>query len=292
MHRTNQICIRKYCHMSDFFIYNDKYYKEGTAVISQNNRSFKFGDGLFETLKITKGKIQLSEYHFKRLYSGMETLQFQIPKHFTPDYLQGKIVALFKKNKHIAGVRIRLMIFRGDGGLYDPKDHFPNYIIQTWDIENYQVLNPNGLHIDIYHDAIKSCDKFANLKCNNYLPYVMAALHAKNIKVNDCILLNSFNRVCDTSIANIFIIKKGEVYTPPLSEGCVAGVIRQFLLEKLNMDFTIIEKPISVEELENADEVFVTNSIRGIRWVNQFRDSKYSNTAIKKIHKIFLKTLY
>ena len=278
--------------MSHFFIYNDKPYKEGTAVISQDNRSFKFGDGLFETLKITKGKIQLSEYHFKRLYSGMETLQFQIPKHFTADYLQAKIVALFKKNKHIADVRVRLIIFRGDGGLYDPNDHFPNYIIQTWDIENYKVLNPNGLHIDIYQEAIKSCDKFANLKSNNYLPYVMAALHAKNIKVNDCILLNSFNRVCDTSIANIFIIKNGEVYTPPLSEGCVAGVIRKFILEKLNLDFTIIEKPISVEELENADEVFVTNSIKGIRWVNQFRDSKYSNTAVKKIHKIFLKTIY
>jgi len=120
----------------------------------------------------------------------------------------------------------------------------------------------------------------------------MAALHAKNIKVNDCILLNSFNRVCDTSIANIFIIKNGDLYTPPLSEGCVAGVIRQFILEKLNLDFTIIEKPISVEELENADEVFVTNSIKGIRWVNQFKDSKYSNTAVKKIHKIFLKTIY
>ncbi|MEJ7671501.1 MAG: hypothetical protein WKF59_01975 [Chitinophagaceae bacterium] len=72
-----------------------------------------------------------------------------------------------------------MIIFRGDGGLYDPKDHFPNYIIQTWDIENYKVLNPNGLHIDIYQEAIKSCDKFANLKSNNYLPYVMAALHAK-----------------------------------------------------------------------------------------------------------------
>jgi len=269
--------------MSIFFTYNDKIYKDGTAVITPENRSLRYGDGLFETLKMHKGVIQLRDYHFERLFSGMKMLQFQLPDYFTAAYLKNKILELYKKNQHNSFTRIRLMVFRGNGGLYNPENHFPNYIIQTWSIEHTEELNSNGLIIDVYPDAKKSCDKFANLKSNNYLPYIMAALHAKKIKVNDCILLNNYDRVCDTTIANIFIIKNDIIYTPPLSDGCVAGVMRRWIIEKLHAGFKIIEKEISIDELENADEVFLTNSIKGIRWVKQFRNKEYKNRLVKQI---------
>ncbi len=278
--------------MSIFFTCNDKIYKEGTSVISPDNRSLRYGDGLFETLKIYKGILQLGDYHFERLFSGMEMLQFEIQKYFTAAYLENKIAELCKKNQHDLFIRVRLMIFRGNGGLYDPENNFPNYIIQTWSIDGFSGLNSNGLIIDVYPDAKKSCDKFSHLKSNNFLPYIMAALHAKTIKANDCILLNNYDRVCDTTIANIFIIKDEVIYTPALSEGCVAGVMRRFVIEKLTSDFKIIEKPLSIEELQNADEVFLTNSIKGIRWVKQFRDSQYNNIRVKKIHELFIKTIY
>jgi len=269
--------------MSIFFTYNDKIYKDGTAVITPENRSLRYGDGLFETLKMHKGVIQLRDYHFERLFSGMKMLQFQLPEYFTAAYLENKILELYKKNQHNSFTRVRLMVFRGNGGLYNPENHFPNYIIQTWSIEHTEELNSNGLIIDVYPDAKKSCDKFANLKSNNYLPYIMAALHAKKIKVNDCILLNNYDRVCDTTIANIFIIKDDIIYTPPLSDGCVAGVMRRWIIEKLHAGFKIIEKEISIDELENADEVFLTNSIKGIRWVKQFRNKEYKNRLVKQI---------
>ena len=269
--------------MSIFFTYNDKIYKDGTAVITPENRSLRYGDGLFETLKMHKGVIQLRDYHFERLFSGMKMLQFQLPEYFTAPYLENKILELYKKNQHNSFTRVRLMVFRGNGGLYNPENHFPNYIIQTWSIEHTEELNSNGLIIDVYPDAKKSCDKFANLKSNNYLPYIMAALHAKKIKVNDCILLNNYDRVCDTTIANIFIIKDDIIYTPPLSDGCVAGVMRRWIIEKLHAGFKIIEKEISIDELENADEVFLTNSIKGIRWVKQFRNKEYKNRLVKQI---------
>jgi|ERR1035437_11441 len=269
--------------MSIFFTYNDKIYKDGTAVITPENRSLRYGDGLFETLKMHKGVIQLRDYHFERLFSGMKMLQFQLPDYFTAAYLENKILELYKKNQHNSFTRVRLMVFRGNGGLYNPENHFPNYIIQTWSIEHTEELNSNGLIINVYPDAKKSCDKFANLKSNNYLPYIMAALHAKKIKVNDCILLNNYDRVCDTTIANIFIIKDDIIYTPPLSDGCVAGVMRRWIIEKLHAGFKIIEKEISIDELENADEVFLTNSIKGIRWVKQFRNKEYKNRLVKQI---------
>ena len=278
--------------MSIFFTYNDKIYKDETAIIAPDNRSLRYGDGLFETLKINKGVIQLRDYHFERLFSGMGMLQFEIPAYFTPAYLENKISELCKKNQHNSFARARLMVFRSNGGLYDPKNHLPNYIIQTWDIDYTGELNSNGLMIDIYPDAKKSCDQFANLKSNNFLPYTMAALHSKKIKVNDCFLLNNYNRICDTTIANIFIIKDGIIYTPPLSEGCIAGVMRRFVIKQFQQpEFSLIEKSISVEGLENADEVFLTNSIHGISWVKQFRDKTYTNHKIKEIH-TFIQQLF
>ena len=278
--------------MSIFFTYNDKIFKEGTSVITPDNRSLRYGDGLFETIKVNNGILQLRDYHFERLFSGMKMLQFEMPKYFTIDYLESKIIALCKKNHHNAFARVRLMIFRGNGGLYDAENNSPNYIIQTWNIEPATELNSNGLIIDVYPDAKKASDKFANIKSNNFLPYVMAALHAKQLKVNDCILLNNDERICDSTIANIFIIKDNIIYTPSLNEGCVAGVLRRFIIEKFQPDLKIIEKPISIGELENADEVFLTNSIKGIRWVKEFRNSQYSNVSVKKIHELFLKTIY
>ncbi len=272
--------------MNLFFTYNDKIYKNWTAVITPDNRAFRYGDGIFETLKVHKGIIQLRDYHFERLFSGLSMLQFELPKNFTAAYLENKILELCKKNLHNSFTRVRLMIFRGNGGLYDAENHLPNYIIQTWSIENNDELNSNGLTIDIYPDAKKSCDSLANLKSNNYLPYIMAALYTKKIWVNDCILLNNHDRICDTTIANIFIIRDGIIYTPPLSEGCVAGVMRRFVIEKLKLSsgFKVIEKPISLEDMQNADEVFLTNAIKGIRWVKQFENIDYKNKVIQDMY--------
>ena len=269
--------------MSIFFTCNDKIYKDGTPVITPDNRSFRYGDGLFETIKINNGIIQLRDYHFERLFLGMKLLQFEIPKHFTAEYLEKKITELCEKNQHNSFARVRLIIFRSNGGLYDA-ENTPHYIIQTWNIEAATELNSNGLIIDVYPDARKVCDQFSNIKSNNFLPYVMAALYAKNIKVNDCLLLNNFDRIADSTIANIFFIKDDVIYTSPLSEGCVAGVMRRFIIEKFSSKFAVIEKPFSIDELQNADEIFLTNSIKGIRWVKQFRNTIYSNCQIKLIH--------
>jgi branched-chain amino acid aminotransferase len=268
-----------------FFIFNDKIFEEDENIVSPDSRGLRYGDGLFETIKVCKGNIKLADYHFQRLFSGMEILKFVRPAHLTADYLQNKIIQLYKKNAHNSLARLRLMIFRSNGGLNDAADNLPNWVIQSWELTDTGELNSNGLILDIYDAAKKSCDILANIKSNNFLPYVMAAMHAKEIKVNDCIILNNYNRICDTTIANIFLIRDNIIYTPPLSEGCIAGVMRRFVIEKLQINFTLIEKEISIDELQNADEVFITNSIKGIRWVKQFRNKEYSNNIVKEIHK-------
>ena len=163
--------------MSIFFNYNDKIYKEGEIILTADNRSFKYGDGLFETMKALDGPIILKDYHFQRLFSGLIALQFEIPGYFTPAFLEKKIVELCKKNKHTHSARIRLTVFRDEG--LNNYGNSLGYIIQTWNLVNDSKLNTEGLIIDVYPQSKKSYDVFSNFKTNNFLPYAMGALYAK-----------------------------------------------------------------------------------------------------------------
>lgn len=277
----------------NYFNYNGKLYPEGSPVAGADNRGLRYGDGLFETMKMKNGKIIFEDEHFARLWKGLNVLQFEIPKHFSAGKLQAEIVLLATKNSHTPAARIRLSVFRGDGGLYDAMNHVPNFIIQSWNLpEGNGEWNSNGLVMGIYGDVKKSCDILSNLKHNNYLPCVMAALAAKKEKWNDAILLNAYGRICDSTIANIFIIKETVICTPSLSEGCVAGVMRKSIIRHLfNTGYELAEKEITVEALLNADEVFLTNSIYNLRWVQRIGDTTYRNDITKNIFSGIIPTI-
>ena len=254
-------------------------------VVGPSSRGLRYGDGLFETMKVRDGTIQLKELHFQRLFTSLAVLKFILPPHFTPGMLEEQILILCKKNHFISSVRIRLLILRSNGGLFDPENHTPNFLIESIPLEQLFELNSNGLVVDICPGIQKSCDSLSNLKSNNFLPYVMAALWAKEQKLNDAIVLNTFGRICDSTIANIFIISGGRLVTPPLSEGCVAGVMRQWLINKLpSLGFGVDERPITISQLHAADEVFFTNVIKGIRWVKRTGSSAFTNKVIKQIY--------
>lgn len=275
-----------------FFVYNNKFYPAGTAVISSGNRSLRYGDGLFETIKAVNGNIINKEYHFERLFNGLDLLQFEVPKSLNAVFFEKKIMELVAKNGHENIARIRLMLFRGNGGIFDPENLQPNYIIESWPLKKEIEINTNGLVVDVFLGAKKSCDSFSNLKSNNYLPYVMAGLYAKKNHLNDCIVLNSFGRVCDSAIANIFIVEKDTIITPPLSEGCVAGVMRRWMLEKFDLKgFKVIEKNLSINDILNASEFFLTNSVYHLRWVKNFREKNYGNKITKEIYNYILQTI-
>lgn len=272
---------------------NGKVYSADKLLISPNNRSFRYGDGFFETMKMINGKIVLADYHFERLFSSLDLLQFEKPNYFTVDYLKKNIEELAKKNGHSKLARVRLMIYRGNGGLYDPENHFPNHLIQTWELNpSNNKLNENGLVIDIFKDARKACDHYSHVKSNNYLSYAMAALWAKKNKLNDAIVLNSFDRIADATIANVFIVYNGTVKTPALTEGCVSGVMRRHIIACLRKEnIPVEETKIETEELENASEVFFTNAGYGIRWIQRCGNSNYTNELSGLLYKKFVETI-
>jgi len=277
-----------------FLNYNGKIHRSNDLLIQADNRSFRYGDGFFETMKMINGKIILSEFHFERLFASLEILKFQRPNYFTKEYLEESIVALTKKNIHDKLARIRLTIFRGNGGLYDAQNNTPNYIVQSWSLNNESnSFNENGLVIDIFKEAKKACDNFSHIKSNNYLAYAMAALWAKQNRLNDALLLNSGERIADATIANIFIIKDGIIKTPALTEGCISGVMRKYLLQCFREKNIVAEESqITVDDIFNAKEVFLTNAIFGIKWVKQAGEKMYENSTASMLHKKFIIPLF
>ena len=274
-----------------FFIYNKQFFHLGMPVITHENRSFRYGDGLFETMRMQQGKIVHMNFHFERLFDGMKILGVELPVFFSEEYFIDTVNELLLKNSISANAKIRLMVFRGDEGLFDIENS-TNFIIETFPLSGEIELNRQGLIIDVFPDVRKSADCFSNIKSNNYLPSVMAARFAKKNNLDEAIILNAFGRVCESAIANIFIIKDEKIITPLLAEGCVAGTMRRWMMEKLLLrNLKIEEKSLSVEELLSADELFLTNSIQPVRWVKQFRDKTYGNERVKEVFQHFIESM-
>ena len=269
--------------MKKYFNYNGRFFADDETVLSKDDRSYRYGDGLFETMKLINGNILLEDYHFERLFLGLDVLKFNIPVLFTKEQIEKEIKELSKKNECENSARIRLSVSRGNGGLYDCDNKF-SYLIECWPLEQ-KGFNENGLIIDVYPDARKSIDVFSNLKSANYLPYVIAAIWAKENKLNDALILNQHERICDSTIANVFWVKDNKIFTPPLNEGCVAGVMRKKILELVarNFDHGMQEAVLTQDILLQADEVFLTNATTGIRWVKECRGKVYKSTISRKI---------
>ena len=277
-----------------FLFYNGTITKADKLLISPDNRSFRYGDGFFETIKVLNVEILLVDYHMERLYASLELLQFQRPNYFTPAYLKEQVLEVTKKNYHDKLARIRVTIFRGEGGLYDVSNHFPHHLVQSWELNpSNNFLNDNGLVMDIFTEARKVCDHYSHVKSNNYLSYAMAALWAKKNKLNDALLLNPYGNIADSTIANVFIVKDGVVKTPALTEGCVSGNMRRHLLKCMrDADMPVAETEITADDVRQAQEIFLTNAIYGIRWVKQCGESGYSSSMAAVLHKKFIEPLF
>ncbi|MBS1566991.1 MAG: aminotransferase class IV family protein [Bacteroidetes bacterium] len=261
--------------MALFLFYDNTWQDTQTPLLTAASRGFRYGDGLFETMYATPDGIRLRDYHFQRLFSGMQLLQLQLPEMYDAAFLAAAIGTLCRKNNH-PHARIRLTVFRADGNLFDDPATPAHCIIESQPLAG-PAAQASPLATGIYPHARKAMDPFANLKSNNYLPSAMAALHARRQGWEDALLLNAAGRLCESAIANIFIFRNGRLHTPPLSEGCVAGTMRRFLLENLPaLGQPVAETPISTDDLYNADEVFLTNALRLLRPVSRCGHREYN----------------
>ena len=262
--------------------YNGKLFLETENIFTVNNRAFKYGDAIFETIRIIDGKLCFLPDHFERLKKGMDFLQFKNCEMSFEDITK-QMEELIIKNNLKKGARVRLTVFREAEGFYTPLNEKCGYVIEAKPIEtNHYILNEKGLLVDIYNLHRRSTSKLSNIKTTNDIPQILAGLYALENNLDDCIILNKHNRIVETTNSNIFLYKKNNIYTPSLDEGCMDGVMRKQILkiaEKLKIN--IFEGMLNANVLLQADEVFLTNVVKGVQWVKTFKEKNYINEATK-----------
>mgnify|MGYP001162856348 CR=1 FL=1 len=259
----------------DNIYYNTNFLKKEQLNISIDNRAFKYGDSFFETIKCISGNPIFWEDHYFRMAASFGVLKMNPPDHFDIDNFQSIIKNLLQKNKlYNCSARVRVSFFRTSGGYYLPNCRDVNFIIESEKlIQNKYYLNEHGLHVSIYKENIIPKNILSNIKTNNKLLNTMASIYVKENAYDDCLLINSDNNIVEAISGNIFIIKDGLIYTPPLLDGCLDGIMRKIICKEMRN--YVQEKSISFSHLLNADEVLITNVISGIKWVYKINKKIY-----------------
>ena len=264
--------------MNEFDIFNGYVIEKGEKLFNSGNRSFKYGDGVFETMKVVDGEVLYWEEHFKRLEFGIKTLKLENTI-YTKEYWEKEIEKIIQKN-YYKFAKIRLTVYRDSPGLYTPLTNRIGFIMEglRFDKADFS-YEAQGISLGVYTDNFKPIGMLSNCKTTSTILYVMSSIYKKEIGLDDVVVLNNLGNVCETSNSNLFIVKDGEIYTPPITEGCIAGVMRnQVIVISKELNKLVIEKPLIIKDLEEADEIFLTNVIMGVQNVKIFKDKVKKNT--------------
>lgn len=268
-----------------FINFNGKVLPANQAVLTIDNRSFRYGDGLFESMRYLNGKLRYAELHVERLQRGMIALKLEGYKKITVSFLTQKVEELVKRNQFGLNARVRLTVYRDSEGLYSPTGNQFGYSISISQAdESSYSPTAKGLIVDVYDEVTKPVNSLANLKTCNSLVYVMAGVYRKQQALDEVFVLNSNGFLCEAISANVFVVFKKQIYTPALSEGCIAGVMRQVVMQiakENNME--VVEAQINPEILNKAEEVFLTNASKGIQWVMGFNNKRYFHVISKML---------
>ncbi|TXD47317.1 aminotransferase class IV [Polaribacter sp. IC073] len=257
-------------------------FKENVQLTT-DNRGFKYGDGIFETIKVVNKKVIFWEDHYFRLMASMRMLRMKIPMEFTLEFLEKEILKSVAVLEEASSFRVRLNVFRKDGGLYTPKTNEINYLLEASAV-NYQTKTT--YEIDVFKDFYNYSGLLSTVKTNNRMLNTLASIYANENDLDNCVLLNERKGVVEVANGNIFIVKDNVVKTPALTEGCIKGIVRSKVIEMLtkNKDFTIEETAISPFEIQKADEVFITNAIVGIQPVTKYKKKSFTTELASKLH--------
>jgi branched-chain amino acid aminotransferase len=244
------------------------------------NRAFLYGDGVFETFRIANGKILFLEDHYFRLMASMRIVRMEIPMNFTMEYLEEQVMRAVNADGNAASARARITVFRNTGGLYKPVSNDVSYLIQNQALETVSYgLGTTQYEVDLYKDFYVCRHLLSTIKTTNKLINITGSIFAEENGLDNCILLNETKNVVEALQGNLFMVQGSRLLTPPVSEGCVKGVMRKQILElagKLE-GIEVAEEIISPFDLQKADELFITNVIIGIQPVTKYRKKEYKS---------------
>lgn len=252
--------------------------QDSDLQLSTSNRSFLYGDGVFETMKIVNNRILFFEEHYFRLMASMRIVRMQIPMSFTLEFLEEEILKLAALNGVENSARIRFTVFRNEGGLYLPTDNSVSYVIHATEIEHPKyAFAKAAFEVDLYKDFVVPKQLLSTLKTANKITHVTASIFAQENDLDSTLLINEDKNVIEAANGNIFMLMGNKLITPPISEGCLNGIMRKQIiaLAKLIDSIEVVEEPISPFDLQKADELFITNVIKGIQPITKYRKKEY-----------------
>ncbi|MBC7642989.1 MAG: aminotransferase class IV [Flavobacterium sp.] len=252
----------------------------------QSNRAFLFGDAVFETMKIVDNKILFLEDHYFRLMASMRIVRMEIPMNFTQEFIEEQILFLAKINNCQNSARVRLTVYRNSEGYYLPENNEIGYLINSKPLENkfYNFFN-DDFEVDLYKDFYVTKQLLSSIKSTNKLINITGSIFAKENKLDNCLLMNDSKNVIEALNGNVFMLLNNKLLTPPLSEGCLNGVMRKqiLILAKKIENIEVIESIISPFDLQKADEIFITNVISGITPITKYRKKTFETKLSKEL---------
>ena len=243
-----------------------------------NNRGFLYGDAIFETLKIVDNKVLFAEDHYFRLMASMRICRMEIPMNFTLEFFEEQILSLTNALSISESAKARMTVFRNSDGLYMPKTNNIEFLItaEKLDSKEYTVSN-SYYEVELYKDFHVSKHLLSTLKTTNKMINVTGSIFAKENDYHNCVLLNDEKNVVEALNGNIFMKMGDIIVTPPISDGCLNGIMRKQLIALINKmeGLQCIEKSISPFDLQKSDELFISNVIKGIQPITKYRKKEF-----------------
>lgn len=271
--------------MPDYINFNGKITLAEEPVLTADNRSFSYGDGIFETMRISNGKILFLEDHMDRLLRGAAFMKLQLPDYFTTDFLQQQIFHTAESNQISSNARVKVIVFRGGKGKYEPEINLAQWIISISPLYRPDYIwNEKGLSLGIFLKAQKPCDASSNFKTTSSLIYVLASIYRKESGYDESLILNVMGNVADAIYSNVFIVHHKTIITPSLQQGCIDGVMRKQIIRLARKaGYRVVETVVSVSDVKDAEEIFLTNSVKGIMWIHFFEQKVFPNTISTRL---------
>ncbi len=261
--------------------FNGKIISSSTPVFYSTNRAFKYGDGLFETIKIQNLKVNFLEDHYFRLMASMRMLRMDIPMSFTMDFFENELIKTVQHN-NLVDARLRITVYRKDGGLYTPVTNEIDFIIEASLLN--EIIKKKYV-VDLFKDYFIYSGFLSTIKSTNKSINVLASIYTSENEFDNCILLNEKKHVVEAINGNVFLVKGNTIKTPAITEGCVKGIIRKKLIEIISKhnNYTIEETSISPFEIQKAEEVFITNAIVGIQSVTKYKKTEFKTSVADEL---------
>jgi branched-chain amino acid aminotransferase len=272
-----------------YFLHNGNIREASEASLFAGQLGLLSGWGVFSTLRVAEGALFAWEKHWARMSRDARLLNVEMPR--DPDAVERDITRLVDANR-VLDCTLRLVVVRNSGGLWQgPSSGLAaDTIVLTADLKNWG----ESIRLSIQPHARYAASEFTSAKILSWAANLRWAERAQEQGFDEVILLNEMGRLAECTSANLFAAFGNRVVTPPVSEGCLPGVTRDVLVHEIHVpEVEVIERPLALEELYEADGVFITSTTRGLLRVREIagRALESRGDACDRLGRAFLSYL-